>query len=100
MAYDRHDNALETRILDHLLELVVDMVPDLVLALIESLPGNFIAAAHEPVSATKHSVVRFRFVPELFDQEVRTAVRALRLKNDIGFVGHGSSPMDDTRIQP
>jgi hypothetical protein len=91
---------LEAGILDHLLELVVDIVPDLVLALIESLPGNFIAAAHEPVSGTNYSVVRFRFIPELFDQEVRTAARALRLNNDFGVGGHGSSPTDDTHIQP
>ena len=81
---------LEAGIPWHLLDGVVrEVLPDLILGLIQSLPGHFIAPAHEPVAGTNHSVARFRFVPELFDEEVRAAVRAFRLKNDIG---HGTNP--------
>ncbi|HUZ32009.1 MAG TPA: hypothetical protein VMV19_07885 [Xanthobacteraceae bacterium] len=73
---------IETNVSKDFFELIADVLPDLVFALIDSLPGNFIAAAHEPVIGTKHSIVRFRFIPELFDQEVRAAVRAFRLQNE------------------
>jgi hypothetical protein len=73
---------------EYLFDLIGEVLPDLVLALIDSLPGNFIAPAHEPVIVTQHSVVRFRFIPELFNQEVRAALRAFRLNNDIGNTGH------------
>src|SRR6202051_2974693 len=73
-------------IAEHLFKVLPDVLPELVLALIDSLPGDFITPAHEPVVGTKHSVVRFRFIPQLFYQEARAAVRALRLQNNAGDI--------------
>jgi hypothetical protein len=77
---------LDPGIAEHLFKMIPDVLPELVLALIDSLPGDFIAPAHEPVVGTKHSIVRFRFVPELFDQEVCAALRAFRLQNNAGDI--------------
>jgi hypothetical protein len=86
MACNAIDGLQQAGFPEYLFDLIGEVLPDLVLALIDSLPGNFITPAHEPVIGTQHSVVRFRFVPELFDQEIRAAVRAFRLNNDIGNI--------------
>jgi hypothetical protein len=67
-------------------KMIRDVLPELILALTGSLPSGFIALAHEPVDWTKYSIVRFRFVPKLFDQEFCAAVLTLRLKNEFGNV--------------
>jgi hypothetical protein len=92
---------VEAGIPDHFLDLIRDVPPDLVLALIDSLPGNFLAPAHVPMNGTKYSVARFRLVPELLDEEVRPAVRALRLqhyiRNDSGHGNQSPVPSGDRR---
>jgi hypothetical protein len=74
---------IDPGITKQLLEVIRDVLPDLVLVLIKGLPGNFIAPADVPVLGTHHAIFRFRFDSKLFDQEVRAAVRAFGLQNDV-----------------
>jgi hypothetical protein len=55
---------------------------DLVIVLIDSLPGDFIAPAYEPVRGTKYDVVRLGLVPKLLDKEVLAALRAFNIGID------------------
>jgi len=81
---------LEPAVREPLSKVVLGLFCDLNPVLLIDLRCNFPVAANVPVDGTNHSIVGFRAPPEMFDAELRAALRArglnIRDRNEGG--GH------------
>jgi hypothetical protein len=70
---------LEPAVREPLPKVILGFFCDLNPVLLVDLRCNFPVAANVPVDGTNHSIVGFRVPPEMFDAELRAALRARRL---------------------